>query len=179
MDQPTSTSSTFRLSTWLAWFFCGLVCIFTLIYVGLNLKNLLAGGNMIQMVSNLIQGLLAAVFSFVAALITFRQPRNRIGWLLMAPAISFIAVGLIETSLGRFTSAPPPTIPNLIMTWFSGWSWLLFIYPLFFILLLFPTGKPLSPRWRWILAFALGMCLFFILYATFSQTFRESNNKWT
>jgi hypothetical protein len=85
----------------------------------------------------------------------------------------------INTYLGQFSTAPPPTVPILLMTWFTSWTWLVLIFPLFFLLLLFPTGAPLSSRWGWILFFALGMCGFFILFVTFGKNLFYINGNWT
>jgi hypothetical protein len=51
---------------------------------------------------------------------------------------------------------------------FAELSWLVLIYPLLFTMLLFPDGRPPSPRWRWLIWAGLGMCAFLILFALFS-----------
>ncbi len=133
---------------------------------------------MIKQISDVSWGMLPSVFAIVAALIVSRQPRNLIGWLMLGPTILAILSGLVDSYLGQFQSAPTPTFPILLMTWFQNWSWLTIIFPLFFILLLFPTGKPVSSRWRWVLIYGAGMAVFFILLVTFTRVLRETNGKW-
>ena len=85
------------------------------------------------------------IFALLAAIILSRQPNNLIGWLVMMPAV----LGLFpaEAYIRSFTSAPAnPPLLLLLAFWFYNWSWLLLIFPIFFIPVLFPTGKPLSPR---------------------------------
>jgi len=165
-------------SSWLAWALCGLVCLFALAnFVGRAI-SLPAGESIFQLASDLAWIVLPVVFAVVAALITSRQPRNLIGWLLVAQSIFFVLIAPVDAYLGKFTAAPPPTIPNLLITWFSNWSWVLLVLPLALILLLFPTGRPPSPRWRWVLFYALGMFVYFILLATFVENIHEVNDAW-
>jgi hypothetical protein len=46
---------------------------------------------------------------------------------------------------------------------------LLFIFPLLLILLLFPNGRPPTPRWRWVSVAAIAWLLLFVLLATFPR----------
>ena len=110
------------------------------------------------------------VFAIVAALIVSRQPRNTIGWLLMVPVGLYIVGGPIENYIGHLApSTPTPTVPLLLMLWFNSWNWLLLIFPLLFIPLLFPNGRPPTPRWRWVGVAAIAWATLFVLLATLSQ----------
>jgi hypothetical protein len=115
---------------------------------------------------------LVAMLAFVisGAMIVSRQPGNIIGWLLITPGS--VAVGeLIHQWLVSLD--PPPTSADLAVwlgVWFDNWSWILLIYPIFHLLLVFPTGRVLSRRWRWVVGVELGMALFMVLGVTFSDS---------
>jgi hypothetical protein len=114
--------------------------------------------------------LLPIVFAVVAALIVSRQPRNTIGWLLMTPAVMISVVEPLQEYLRSLApTSPEPTLPLLLLVWFSGWSWILYIYPLLLISLLFPNGLPPTPRWRWIGLAAVVWGGIYALAVTLSQ----------
>jgi hypothetical protein len=78
--------------------------------------------------------------------------------------------------------ATPRTVmtPGLwLAIWFSSWSWMAVFFPVFLIPLHFPTGRPPTPRWRWVNWLALGMWLFFIIIAAFLETIGPLNYDWT
>jgi hypothetical protein len=99
-------------------------------------------------------------FSVVGAIIASRQPRNAIGWI-------FCSIGLVvglNSITGGFTEyrlADGSVSGNLVETaaWVSSWTWILLVFvPTSFLLLLFPDGRPPSPRWRpvaWCAAFGI------------------------
>ena len=110
------------------------------------------------------------VFAIVAALIVSRQPRNTIGWLLLVPVGLYVVGGPIGRYIESLApSSPAPTVPLLLMLWFGSWNWLLLIFPLLFIQLLFPNGRPLTPRWRWVGVAAIAWAMLFVLLTTLAQ----------
>jgi hypothetical protein len=125
--------------------------------------------------ADVLWGLIPVEFALLAGLILSRQPRNVIGWLLMLPAVAMAPDAMFWTYFQSLSGAPAqPSLVFWLALWFFGWSWLLLIFPVFFILQLFPTGKALSPHWRWVAAFSLLVCLlFFVLIAFASSAGRE------
>jgi hypothetical protein len=84
-----------------------------------------------------------AGFAAVGALIALRQPRNAVGWLLLAIAITFAAVnageGWVEVGdPGRLAVAAPTSWGANV--WFS--------LAIVVLPLVFPDGRLLSRRWR-------------------------------
>jgi MFS family permease len=101
-------------------------------------------------------------FSTVGVLIAVRQPGNPIGWLLLACAVGYAVAGLSEaySSYGQLTR--PSVLPGVTLAaWASSWMFLTGAGPAAtFLLLLFPTGRVPSRRWRavgWLAAAGLAL----------------------
>ena len=166
----------------MAWTLCGLVTASVFVQLAVALANPGPSDTGPATSENLFLGLMLEVFAVVAALIVSRQPRNVIGWLLMCPAIASAIPA--EAYVNSFTTAPAQPTPLLLLAlWFAGWSWVLLIFPTLFILLLFPTGRPPSARWRWLIIVGLGMCAYFSVFAVFGAEFGpisgELEGAWT
>ena len=155
----------------LAWALYGLLTCLTVVVSAADLLRQAGSKNVFQIAGDALLSLaLPVALAIVAALIVSRHPRNTIGWLLMVPLGLFLVGGPIGAYLERLApSAPAPTLPLLLLVWFSGWSWLLLIFPLLLIPLLFPNGQPPTPRWRWVRVFAIAWAALFVLLVTFSQ----------
>ena len=159
-----------RRGAWLTWSLYGLVtCLVVISGVGLLRK---AGStNLVQLAGETLIDLVApVVFATVAALILSRQPRNTIGWVLMVP-VGLYAVGApLENLVEHVAStSPAPTVPLLLVVWFNNWAWLLLIIPLLHVPLLFPSGRPPTPRWRWVSVVAIAWATLFVLLVTLSR----------
>jgi hypothetical protein len=154
-----------------AWIFFGLIVALLTAGIIYDLSHRPAGeGYSLGEISFLLVPL---AFAFVGALIISRQPRNVIGLLMMLPGISLSV--LVDAYLRPFISgvSPVPQSPSpvfLLILWYSNWNWLLLLFPLIFIMVLFPTGHPLSPRWGRLIYVGLGIAAVFILLITFSQS---------
>jgi hypothetical protein len=87
--------------------------------------------------------------STVGALIVSRRPGNPIGWILCASGFLF-AFSIFTSMYAVYALVTyPGTLPaGEVAAWFTGWVqqpvYLLFVY----LFLLFPDGRPLSPRWH-------------------------------
>ena len=162
MDNPNR-----RAITWLAWGLCAVVVVLSLLLPVLALEGQRLTLAQFFDVSSSVLGI---PFAVVAALIMSRQPGNRIGWLLMLPALVGPLGWLANFVLTGLDSAPPhPSLPLLLLIWFSGWGWVPFVFPVLLIPLFFPTGRPPGQRWWWVAA-AVGIeAAVFILLATFVQ----------
>jgi hypothetical protein len=88
-------------------------------------------------------------FAVVGALVASRQPRNSVGWLLVAVAVC-MTVRLVGESYARYAliTAPGSLPGGLVAAWLqSSWFGVVAILAIF-LPLYFPTGRLLSPRWR-------------------------------
>jgi hypothetical protein len=156
-----------RNATRLAWLLCLLCVVGATIGLALWLIDSGAQLGLLELVTAIVgwHWGMPVGFSLLAALLVTRQPRNRIGWLLILPAI---ALGALSPSL----AAPPPdlTLGLWLVTWVNTWGRLLIIFPIFLILLNFPTGRPPSSAWNWVNRLAIGLALFFIVLSAFFET---------
>ncbi len=96
---------------------------------------------------------LTAGYSVVGTLVALREPRNAVGWLLLAIGISFGAQAAADAYIAGEEALPGRTA----VAWVAAWAWYLWIYLAALVLpLVFPTGRVSSPRWRWVLRMAVG-----------------------
>lgn len=91
----------------------------------------------------------------VGAAIARGEPRNPVGWLLLTAGVA-IPLGLAAYlySHASYDGADLPA--TRWVAWMDGWPWTpaLTVVPTIG-LLLFPTGRVTSRRWRWVLWFAI------------------------
>ncbi|RPI85495.1 MAG: hypothetical protein EHM41_10755 [Chloroflexi bacterium] len=165
-----------RYLAWIAWLASGIVTLFSLYNIGHYLLVLETPISPVRLAGDLLWRLFPIVFAIPGALIVSQQPRNTIGWLLLVPGI---LVGLPFPPEYVNVSQPPasPSFLFLLTIWFDNWSWLLLVFPILLIPLLFPNGRPPTPRWRWVLHLAAVMFGFFLLLITFSETLTPLNDE--
>lgn len=113
--------------------------------------------------------LVGPVFALVGALILSRQPGNRVGWLLLPGLSAFVLVDAYFRSFNNGLAPLPPTLTPVLWLalWYGNWNWALLIFPLPWLMLLFPTGRPISRRWGWLMWVGVVLLLFLLLLATF------------
>jgi signal transduction histidine kinase len=81
-----------------------------------------------------------------------RLPRNPIGWLMLTVSGAFALAGLSDEWVTYALVTNPGGLPAVtLMAWLTNWIIVLFLWPIPFILALFPTGHAPSRRWRWLL----------------------------
>jgi hypothetical protein len=164
---------------WLAWGYCAAVMLAAVAASVVALRNRSGEQGILNMAADVTTLIMFVVFGVTGALIVSHQPRNIVGWILMLQA-ALVFVWPLDTYYS--TLAKPPAQPSFLFMlglWFTSWLWLWLVFPVLFIPLFFPTGRPPSPRWRWLIVVGLGLCAFFILFATFSMEVGPSNDTWT
>ena len=163
--------------SFLVWVIFLIITLVAIVGIVQDLSSLPAGSTLLNILETLLWGLLPVEFALLGALIVSQRPGNVIGWLMLLPS-SVVVVGVFTSKyLGQF-SVPPaePTLLFYLVALMNDILWLALIFPLLFTMLLFPDGRPPSPRWRWILVAGLGMCAFLILFGLASPTFTLAQN---
>ena len=132
-----------RRLTWAAF------AVFLLLFVGSLVLDIAASrtsGKPVGSGGDFVFIFIAASFPVVSILILSRQPRNPIGWILMGIGIGWM-IG--PESLGDFLISRGHTDAGAVAIAISGPSW---VPPILLmgtsLLLRFPDGQFLSPRWR-------------------------------
>ncbi len=99
---------------------------------------------------------LALALGLAGALVASRYPDNPIGWLFLVSALSGGVSELAQGYGRRGALEGWPAASEL--EWLGLWSWLPSALSMVLIFLLFPDGRFLTPRWRWVAwAAALGV----------------------
>jgi signal transduction histidine kinase len=91
-------------------------------------------------------------YGTVGALVASRVRGNPIGWLMLSIGLGFVLVGLTsEVVTYAYVTEPSASVPFLgLAAWLSNWVFFFVFTPIPLILLLFPTGRVHSTRWRWV-----------------------------
>jgi hypothetical protein len=127
----------------LAWAVCGLTLALiacALVLAFLNPSN----------VREVTSPLALTVSTVVGGLIASRRPANPVGWFFLGSAGCFALTGVAaEYATYRLPGA-------WAMAWLLSWLWVPGVMLLLcFLPLYFPNGRLVSPRWRWVVRFAL------------------------
>jgi hypothetical protein len=165
-----------RAASWLAWS----VWVSTL--VAMALAFLLATLN-VPTSSALVTVCLSVViiaFSTVGALIASRRPKNPIGWLFCSGAFIWgLGELTLEYGVYALVTAPGALPAGVWAAWFGAWArGIGGFFMVLFLLLLFPTGRLPTRRWRVVVWAALGYIALFTLVSWLSpvsQDFRLSS----
>jgi hypothetical protein len=85
----------------------------------------------------------------VGFVLASRRPANRIGWIFLGAGL-VLGLGFFCDRYGpRGLVAAPGSLPAArAAAWFVNWAWDIPVAGLIFVLLLFPTGRLPSRRWR-------------------------------
>jgi signal transduction histidine kinase len=160
-----------------------------LVMVGLAAQIVLAvtGSDFVD-ASDFYWLLLPAITALAAMLILLARPKNSIGWLLMIWAVGIGADGFVTILLSQVTEAPDRLSPGLFfLLVLQNWGWVLLIFPIFLLLQVFPTGRVLNRRWRWLMWLLFFMPALLLLGAIFStelgplqpSSVRSSTSVWS
>ncbi len=118
-------------------------------------------------------------FAVTAAFIVSRQPTNAVGWLLMIPAVSSVAASIVTQALASITTAPANVSLWLVAALaFDNFGWILFIYPVFHLLLVFPSGGLLGKPWRSVAALEVAMVTTMITLSVFGTPTGPFDESW-
>ncbi len=156
-----------RAVFWVAWSLWALsVALFTLSLVLLVLIRSYPG---IHVFDWWLGNSLVVIDVTVGAIVASRRPENPVGWLLCLSGVA--------TSISTFASqyaiyallAQPNSLPaGEAMAWIASWMLPIMNGVQVFYLLLFPTGRLPSRRWRWLAWLTVAYILVGALIAAFS-----------
>ena len=94
----------------------------------------------------------------VGALITSRHPRHAIGWLFGAIATGFAVTAFADEFVSRALATGSDTL-LVPVAWLNSWAFVIPLAAVPLVLLLFPNGRPPSPRWNALLWAIVGLGL--------------------
>ena len=126
----------------LAWSLWGVCVVFIVL-------PFLIPGESAPLLGSLWVGLWIGTTSGVGGLIASRQPKNPIGWIMIAIGV-LLAISILARDYGTYALLDHPnSVPfGEVMAWLSTWVQMPGLALGTFFVLLFPDGRVLSPKWR-------------------------------
>jgi hypothetical protein len=101
-------------------------------------------------VPNTLLLVVSTVFAGVGAVLVVRRPGNAVGWLCLALGLTGTSQVTAQAYATHALVTAPGTLPGgTFAAWWAGWTGTpVYLILTMFLPLLFPTGRPPSPRWR-------------------------------
>ena len=157
-----------RIAARLGWSLFALSALLLAVAFELNLNRPQYAG-LGATTGELVLGPVLLLFGWFGALIVSRQPHQPIGWILCAFGGSSGPVAFAnEYAIYGLITAPGAGPGAAAVAWFATWAFAIPLGLLTALLLLFPTGRPPSPRWRWWLSVAgVGNLLFILSHLSY------------
>jgi hypothetical protein len=135
---------------------------------------LLSGGPVFGVVSGIVFKL---SFATVGALVAARQPRNPIGWILSGMGLVF-GMAQIGNAWADYTLTRHPGALSSVAygVWIQNWAILAAFTPIVLVVLLFPNGRPLTRRWRPVVALAALSIVVLLFSVSFAPRLLSESN---
>jgi hypothetical protein len=136
-----------RTAAWFAWAVCTLSLTLTalcFLLIALNVSRDTPAYVFWPELTSIAVG-----YSVIGAVIASRLPNHPIGWICCAVGL----IAAVDHFGGEYALYALQALPHALpggraMLWLQGWFWMLFVGLIVFLLLLFPTGRLPSSRWR-------------------------------
>ena len=107
-----------------------------------------AEANLVWNFANVLNAVTNVAAAVIAILLVTRRPENRIGWLFLAAGLSLGISGFSSAYGVHALWTEPGSLPaGNLMVWLGTWTGFVPLAAITILFLLFPTGRPLSPRW--------------------------------
>lgn len=121
-------------------------------------------------------GLGIAVFGLVGALLVYRRPGHRLGWMLAAIGTLALLGGSANEYVLAVTRAGGSASDFLAwLVWLSNWFWWPVVGGVFvFLPLLFPDGRLPTARWRWVAVAGVAAILGLVLPSALQERYEAT-----
>ncbi|HWC13134.1 MAG TPA: histidine kinase [Actinomycetota bacterium] len=109
-------------------------------------------------------GVMGLAFGLSGGIIAWHRPKNAVGWLLIADGLAHATAAWASPAVKALHDAGGPIgAQRILLTVFMySWPWAIGLFlPL--VLLLFPDGRPISRRWRWVVRGVIATAPLFVL----------------
>jgi hypothetical protein len=157
----------YRTAGWLAWSLWALTVTLTalsLLFLVLNLSH-----PNTHIFEWWLGNALVVIDVTVGAIVASHRPENPVGWLLCLSGVVISTDSFVAQYATYALVAQPNSLPaGEAMAWIASWLLPIMIGLNVFYLLLFPTGRLPSKRWRWLAWLTVAFVVAGVITAAFS-----------
>ena len=159
-----------RTATSLAWSIWAFSALFAATSLVIIVMGVFAGASFLEFGPAFNTVAIAAAFSSVGAVIASRRSNNPIGWIMCVGGLGVALGSLTEIyAVYALSSSPEEPMPGAALSaWVSLWTTNAGIQSFALLLLLFPTGRLPSRRWRPVVWLVVGTTLAEVAFWAFA-----------
>jgi hypothetical protein len=156
-----------RAAPWLAWSLWALTVTLTALSLLLLVLNLSYPNT--HIFEWWLGNSLVVIDVTVGAIVASHRPENPVGWLLCLSAVVISTDSFVAQYATYALVAQPNSLPaGEAMAWIASWLLPIMIGLQVFYLLLFPTGRLPSRRWRWLAWLTVAFVVVGVVLSAFS-----------